>query len=289
MSRVLSPHNPCDCFVLGELVIASLSGCVASAMRSKCSQDSHAALRQVARIDQEVGEYIELIDSYDGVVLGGGAMSLHASDLNIEQACQSIGAERAEEQDGQARAPSHWFTDEELPQFYAGDAALWTKLYRHYTPALLARTRAWYRASNDSMDVVQETWIRAYEQRAQCQRSATVGAWLHRICRNFLVDLLRASKRRVAGEAALRRASQVVDLESTTEEPVEYPSASDIAWIREQIDLLPARQREVVTLRWILGLSTSDTAARLGLAQGTVKATLHQGRETLRRRRASKR
>jgi DNA-directed RNA polymerase specialized sigma24 family protein len=45
---------------------------------------------------------------------------------------------------------------------------------------------------------------------------------------------------------------------------------------------LPARQREVVTLRLLLDLATETTARVLGIAPGTVGGHLHQAAATLR-------
>jgi RNA polymerase sigma-70 factor (ECF subfamily) len=45
---------------------------------------------------------------------------------------------------------------------------------------------------------------------------------------------------------------------------------------------LPEREREVVLLRLVEGLSTRETALRLRCAEGTVKATLHHATRKLR-------
>ncbi len=45
---------------------------------------------------------------------------------------------------------------------------------------------------------------------------------------------------------------------------------------------LPLRQREVVALRYLEGLSTNETAEVLSIAPGTVKAHLHRGLAALR-------
>ena len=42
------------------------------------------------------------------------------------------------------------------------------------------------------------------------------------------------------------------------------------------INALPDRQREVTVLRFLVGMSTRDTAETLGCPQGTVKSNLHK-------------
>ena len=217
----------------------------------------------------------------DYIVRRGNAVAFVAEAPSSDRIDRSRRTCRAAEPNTEAPVPSEWLTEAELLLLHTGNALLWSRLYSHYTPSLLARARAWSRSSDDAEDMVQATWARAYEKRAHCRSSAAVGAWLHRICRNIVVDSLRARKRRVAGEAALRQLLLVAHHEPMTEESKPLWT-SDTEWLREHIQRLPARQREVGTLRWILGYSTRETAKRLGLAQGTVKATLHHVRETLR-------
>ena len=52
----------------------------------------------------------------------------------------------------------------------------------------------------------------------------------------------------------------------------------------DAVDQLPDLQRSVVKLRYRyhVGLSTRETAAAVGRAEGAVKASLHQGLNTLR-------
>jgi RNA polymerase sigma factor (sigma-70 family) len=45
--------------------------------------------------------------------------------------------------------------------------------------------------------------------------------------------------------------------------------------LHDAVMTLPQRQRDVVLLRLVEGMSTAETAQRLGCAQGTVKASLH--------------
>jgi RNA polymerase sigma factor (sigma-70 family) len=54
--------------------------------------------------------------------------------------------------------------------------------------------------------------------------------------------------------------------------------------VLRNVDLLPARQREVIVLRYYCELSEAETAATLGVSLGTVKAAAHRALNTLRRR-----
>lgn len=54
------------------------------------------------------------------------------------------------------------------------------------------------------------------------------------------------------------------------------------AHVAETLRDLPRSQRTVVALHYLLDMPVADVAARLGIAEGTVKTHLHRARETMR-------
>jgi RNA polymerase sigma factor (sigma-70 family) len=67
--------------------------------------------------------------------------------------------------------------------------------------------------------------------------------------------------------------------------PVPPVAPDDVATaiaVRAAVRALPPRQRAVVIARFYGGLSVQETAAALGCAEGTVKATTHQAIRNLR-------
>ena len=52
--------------------------------------------------------------------------------------------------------------------------------------------------------------------------------------------------------------------------------------LRTALDILPSRQREVVVLRDVEGLSSQDVADLLGVSEGNQRVLLHRGRSRLR-------
>ncbi len=78
---------------------------------------------------------------------------------------------------------------------------------------------------------------------------------------------------RLAAEMSTRRRAHPVDAGS----PVMF-DAHVAATLRD----LPRAQRTVVALHYLLDMPVVDIAARLGIAEGTVKAHLHRAREAMR-------
>lgn len=58
--------------------------------------------------------------------------------------------------------------------------------------------------------------------------------------------------------------------------------ADDIGRLQAALTALPDRQREAVVLRYLEGLDVAQTAELMGVARGTVKATVHAGLKRLR-------
>ena len=61
-------------------------------------------------------------------------------------------------------------------------------------------------------------------------------------------------------------------------------SSEDVAWLRGVVAGLPERQRTVLFLRYYADLEYDAIAEALGVAPGTVAATLSQARSSLRRK-----
>jgi RNA polymerase sigma-70 factor (ECF subfamily) len=77
-----------------------------------------------------------------------------------------------------------------------------------------------------------------------------------------------------------RRRRREVVFPDLPDSPVEVPG--DTSDLIAAIRSLPARQREVVVLRYLLDLDTTTTARWLDIAPGTVTAHLHHALAALR-------
>ena len=157
----------------------------------------------------------------------------------------------------------------------------------------------------ESEDLVQETFLRAWRRRASFSSDgqSSFRAWLYRIATNACLDVLRRRPRPVlrpdvaAGDPAATPAPPVElpwlqPYPDRLLEPIapadEEPAAVVIA--RETIELafvaaiqhLAPRQRAVFILRDVLGWPARDTAALLEASVASVNSALQRGRATLR-------
>jgi RNA polymerase sigma-70 factor (ECF subfamily) len=122
-------------------------------------------------------------------------------------------------------------------------------------------------------DSVQEALARAWERLDRGDGIDRLAAWVTTVALN----LARSQMRRWRSE---RRARD--RLGPLRDDLSNAPAASgDAHAVREALQALPRRQREVTVLRYYLGLDVREIAARLGIAEGTVKAMLFRARQSL--------
>jgi RNA polymerase sigma-70 factor (ECF subfamily) len=160
----------------------------------------------------------------------------------------------------------------------------------------------------DSEDLVQETFLRAWRKRAsfRSEGRSSFRAWLYRIATNACLDVLRSRPRRVmppeVGAAGDPGAPPSPPLDLPWLQP--YPDrllesiapAEDepgaVVVARETLELafiaaiqhLPPRQRAVLILRDVLGWSAKDTGSLLQASAKAVNSALQRARATLRDR-----
>ncbi|MEA2170083.1 MAG: hypothetical protein QOF76_3383, partial [Solirubrobacteraceae bacterium] len=102
-------------------------------------------------------------------------------------------------------------------------------------------------------------------------RSVPFSAWILRIAHNASIDHMR-SRRAVPCEEV--RSPELEDLSLARER------ATDL---QEAISKLPDEQRDVIVMRFVLGLSPKEIAERMGRSEDAIHGLQHRGRITLRR------
>jgi RNA polymerase sigma-70 factor, ECF subfamily len=163
--------------------------------------------------------------------------------------------------------------DIDIGRFHAGDENLFAELVRSYSPRLLPMLRRYAGTGADVNDILQEVWLRAFSKRHTFAGRGSFLGWLMAVSHTV-------------GMAAVRKRSREPTMHALPE--VAVSNDPDTALLRdvlrEAVLTLPERERDVVLLRLVEGLSTAETARTLECAQGTVKATLHHAIRKLRLR-----
>jgi RNA polymerase sigma-70 factor (ECF subfamily) len=135
-------------------------------------------------------------------------------------------------------------------------------------------------AGEDSDDVVQEAFVKAFRHLSRFRVGEPFGPWLLRIVANETKNLTRSRRRRVA--LALRLSS--VESEGTAADgPIdEVLAAERRARLVAAVNALPDRERQVLVCRYFLDLSEAETAQVLAWPLGSVKSRTSRALNRLR-------
>jgi RNA polymerase sigma-70 factor, ECF subfamily len=140
---------------------------------------------------------------------------------------------------------------------------------------------------HDAEDLVQESFLRAYKQLSKFNERAAFGTWLHRICVNCSLDLIRARKTR-------REIQNKVDDEQTSSwlervaEPGPSPErlmqSSQVTELLEPaLNSLSDTERAAFILRHYEGSNIEEIARALGVETSAAKHSVYRAVQKLRR------
>src|SRR5688572_4902793 len=132
---------------------------------------------------------------------------------------------------------------------------------------------------DESLDAVQEAFIKIYKARATWEPRANPYTWAYRIVANQCVDLLR--KRKGVGAATSLDEDDSPEMRTLADTSAVDPlklqvSNEERRKVMEAVLKLPPRQREIIILRHYEDLSLQEIADVQGCALGTVKSSLHR-------------
>jgi RNA polymerase sigma-70 factor (sigma-E family) len=155
------------------------------------------------------------------------------------------------------------------------DAADLTELFRQHHLELVRLAALLVRSREAGEDIVQDVFINIHARRAGPPDPAGALAYLRRA----VVNGCRSWLRRQAVARRLRSADRTaVDM---YESPNAAITAENRRRLQAELSALPVRRREVLVLRYYLGLSEAEIARTLGISQGTVKSAAARGIRSL--------
>ncbi len=137
---------------------------------------------------------------------------------------------------------------------------------------------AWgFAGERHAEDITQEVFVRILRQRRRWTRRAKFTTLLYQVALNTAREVRRGHGREVLVDLSDADAQGPVPPNLLRSEPV-GSAAADLA---KALASLSNRQREVVVLRHLEGLSTKEAAQVMGCGEGSVKVHLHRGMTAL--------
>lgn len=190
-----------------------------------------------------------------------------------------------------------------LAALRAGDEWEFRRLVRELTPMLLVLARRYVDTAAAAEDVVQETWLAVLDGLDRFEQRSSLRTW---VC-GILVHKARrlgARDRRSLPFSSVRREEHTPAVDPGRfhsradagptgtwaipplrwdTEPEERLGAAELrAVIDAAIAVLPRRQREVITLRDVLGMDAADAGRILDVTDAHQRVLLHRARSRVR-------
>lgn len=156
--------------------------------------------------------------------------------------------------------------------YQRGDSAATTALIRQVSPLLLRFFTSQTGSRFEAEDLLQDTWLQIHKARHTHRPGEPVLPWIYAIARHVRVD-------------GYRRASRVRSREKTMSP---LPEIASVAVSRPALDfealvaVLPASQREVVSMLKVSGMTLEEVARATASSVGSVKLKAHRAYEKLR-------
>lgn len=163
-----------------------------------------------------------------------------------------------------------------------GDERAFAEIVRRHKHALF---RVVFRVTgneDDSLEMLQETFISAHAALGRYDAARPMQAWLTTIALNKARDWRRRQtvRRFIRSVLPVSAASEVPDYNVTSADVV-VADKQELAIVSAQIVALPARLQQVLVLRTLEGLSQAETAELLGISEKAVETRLYRARQRL--------
>jgi len=174
-----------------------------------------------------------------------------------------------------------------VAQAKGGCSSAFGELYERYRLRLFRSAFRILRNREDAEDAVQRSFQRAFTALARFREDSSFSTWMTRIAINEALMLLR--QRRTLSLSQIENydvdddpGQEVADEHATPEQA--FAEEESRSLVRQAISRLRESLRSVVLLREMQGLTSAETARRLGLSVAAVKARTFHARRHLRRR-----
>lgn len=162
--------------------------------------------------------------------------------------------------------------DSILIQLAHDDKTALQGLFNYFYPRLYNFSRLFLKFEEGIDDILQEVFIRIWENRRNIKNSETFNAYIFTITRNLLLNELRNRLNNEKAKAKMFKKS--VAEEYLLSDQIEFDELN--AQVNQMVAELPEKQREVFLLSRKEGLSYKEIASKLGIAEKTVEYHISQ-------------
>ncbi len=175
------------------------------------------------------------------------------------------------------------FSEDLLRHAQAGEEDALSELYRRTYAASYKMAAVLIKDEDAAMDVLQDSYVKAFRNLNQLREPDKFRAWMKRIVHNRAVDYLR--KQKPAGVSSVsydqENTGEIPDdrISSLPEEVMDQKETARLIGVI--LDGLSQEQRAVIVMFYYEQLSVRDISYTLGINENTVKSRLMLGRKNI--------
>ncbi len=164
----------------------------------------------------------------------------------------------------------------------SGDTKCFEELYKLYYDKIYVLALTIVKNSADAEDVLQVTFIKAWQNIEKLENVSAFNTWLQRIAINQCNSMFRKSNKKEYSIDDEGDDGELLQIESDLMLPEQYAERDDLAIrLRSIIDELSVVQRETILLYYYNELSIEEIAQIMDCSEGTVKSRLFLARKAI--------
>ena len=172
----------------------------------------------------------------------------------------------------------------------SGDRAAFERIVRQTARLLFSRLYLETGDAHKAEDLVQETFLTAWQNIHQVSEPQGFRPWLFSIANSVRVDAARREGRKKRGGASSsKRSADSLDIDPIGFVPDPGPSPQESAVLEERrrqvlaaLRSIPEEYREPISLRYLAGADYETIGRQLGLSNGSLRGLLNRGMAKLR-------
>jgi RNA polymerase sigma-70 factor (ECF subfamily) len=165
-----------------------------------------------------------------------------------------------------------------LPMTTTATEALWQEMHAPLLQFIARRVGD----SRDAEDVLQDVMVRIQRHAGEMDEFEHVGAWVHQVARNAVVDFYRRRAARPEHAAGSGEDIDEFRMPAVLDAPPDELRTELAGCLRPLVQRLPDKYRQALELTEFEGLSQVAAAERLGLSTSGMKARVQRARTQLR-------